>query len=216
MQQATAKKLALVQGGCMLLFGIIWTLIALLIFFASWSLRAPWIFQLGTGVFVLFGLGMVAKGAWGVLLKPAIQARYVGPATAQLSRERLRPGDALTVRYEQPVRTEVEIGTLAMQMILREWAQYRRGTNTYTVFHDNIVDAYEEPGRRMQRGETILAEHTFRLPVDAMHSVTATHNRLLWLVRITLALPGAPDVAEHVGFEVAPEIDGEAGNAPTV
>jgi hypothetical protein len=200
----------------MLVFGIGWTLFTLVFFGIAWMIRAPWYFQAFAAVFVLAGVLMVSRSIWTMLVRPALLARYVGPASASLSSEQVRVGDHLTVRYEQPVKTEVEVGPIMMRLILHEWAQYRRGTNTYTVTHDNVVDTYEAPGRRMMRGDTISEEHTFRIPIDSMHSVMATHNRLRWLVKVSVALPASPDVAEEISFVVTPELAGEADSGSTL
>jgi hypothetical protein len=205
-----------IRSGCMLAFGVVWTLFALSFFGIAWVAGAPWFFQVFAVPFVLVGVALVGSGIWTLLIRPALLARYFGPASAALSSEQVRVGDRLTDRYEQPVKTDVEIGPIRMLLILREWAQYRRGTDTYTVTHDNSVDTYEAPGRRMYRGDTISEEHSFLVPSDSMHSVIATHNKLLWLVKVSVAVPAAPDVAEELPFEVVPELAEEANGGNTI
>jgi hypothetical protein len=208
--QIGMKQISMVQSGCVLAFGVVWTLISLLIFFAAWSFRAPWFSLLFTGIFVLFGLGMVGTGLWKLLVRPALVGRYLGPASASVSSQQVRVGERVTVRYEQPVRADVELGQLTMKLVLREWAQYRRGSSNHTVIHDNVLNAYDSPGRRYARGETLMAEHTFSIPTDGMHSFNSIRNKLIWMVKVQIALPASPDAVEEIPFVVVSEVAGEA------
>jgi hypothetical protein len=200
----------LIGAGCLLAFGSIWTLIATAVFLMTrWS-GAPWYFTLFTSMFVLVGLGMVGASIWALIVKPALVGRHFGPPLASVQPNVAEVGSSIQVRFERPVRANVEVRRFAMQLVLRESATYRRGTNNYTVTHDAVIDAYEVPARTYVAGETLAEERTFQIPRDGMHSLDAPHNKLAWFARILIDTPNAPDVADDMAFVVAPAVAGEA------
>ena len=199
----------LIGVGCTLVFGIGWTLFAGLFFVLSWWMGAPWYFLLFSAIFVVVGLGMIGRGVWGLIIKPSLVGRHFGPPTGSVQPMLASVGGSVRARYERPVRANVEIRRFAIQLVLRESATYRRGTNTYTVTHDAVIDTYEVPARRLVAGETIAEDRIFRIPRDGMHSFDAPRNKLVWLVRILIDTPNAPDVADDLVFVVAPVVDGE-------
>ena len=199
----------LVNAGCQLIFGTIFTSISLFIFSMLWFVQAPWFAFLFVSIFVVFGVGMLGTGLWGLVVKPMMVGIAFGPPSAMLSLYRLRPGDSVTVRYDQSARRSVDVRRVLVQLILRERATYRRGTNTYTAIHDNVIDQRESPGRQVARGTALTEEHAFEVPIDSMHSLHAARNPLTWLVKVQIDVPGTPDIVEELEFVVGSQLAGE-------
>lgn len=193
-------------AGCQLLFGGFFTLIASFIFFGSWSVNAPWYFLAFTGVFLAFGLGMIGNALWILLVKPMLTGMAFGPASASLSSYELRLGDNLSVQYEQAALRAAQVRRVLIQLVLREHATYRRGTNTYTAYFDRVVAQHEGAGRPLARGDVLSESCTLRIPTDSMHSMEAPRNKLVWMAKIQVDVPGTPDVTEEIVFRVAPAL----------
>ncbi len=200
----------MIGTGCLLLFGIVWTAFAGLFFFMSFVSGAGWPFVLFAGAFVAVGLGIMGVGSWRLLIRPSLVGRHFARPMASIEPSVVQVGSRIRVRYEQTVRANVETRRFAMQLILRERATYQRGTNSYTVVHDGIIDSYEQPGRQLVAGEVISEDRTFAIPRDSMHSFDARNNKLIWLIRVMIDTPNAPDVLEEIEFVVAPMVDSEA------
>lgn len=196
--------------GCMLTFGIAWTVFASLFLVMSIVGGADWPFVLFAAMFVAVGLGIMGVGGWRLLIRPSLVRRHFARPMASIEPSLVQVGTRIRVRYEQQVRADVETRGFVMQLVLRERATYQRGTNSYTVVHDGIIDAYEQAGRRLVAGETIAEDRTFTIPRDGMHSFGARHNKLIWLIRVMIDAPNAPDVLEEIEFVVAPTVDSEA------
>lgn len=213
MQPVRPNVSKLIGVGCLLAFGIVWTLFAT-VFLAvtAWS-GAPWFFVLFPALFVVVGLALTGAGIWGLVIRPRLVGRHFSPPLASVEPAVATVGSTIRVRYEQAIRRDVEVRGFTMQLILRESATYRRGTNSYTVVHNGVVDSYEVPTRRLYAGDTIAEARTFRIPRDGMHSFNAPRNKLAWLVRIAIDTPNAPDVDEEVAFVVAPTVAAEADSA---
>jgi hypothetical protein len=212
--QPVRRDLSKVVGsGCVLIFGSVFALFSLIFMSVAWAIGAPWYFLAFGSIFLIAGFGMVGTGFWMLVLRPGLTALQVGQASASVEPQQARPGDRVTVRYEQPVRRAVEVQHVTIQLILRETATYRRGTNTYTAIHDNVIDQHEAQGRRYAGGETVSEACSLRLPPDAMHSFASHRNKLTWLIKVRIGLPGAPDVDEEIGMIVVPVVAGGTGDA---
>lgn len=194
----------------MLIFGIIFSSIAILVLIASLSFGAPWYFLLFDVPFLVAGFGMMGTGAWGLIFKPMMVGVAFGPPSAALSATQLRLGEPLSVQYEQAARRSLDVRRVLIQLVLREQATYRRGTNSHTVVRDNVMDQHEGLGRQLARGAVLSEACTLRVPADSMHSLDAARNKLIWLVRFQIDVPGSPDATEEIVFTVVPELAGEA------
>ena len=206
MQRIQPDVSKLVGAGCQLVFGAFFTLIASTVFLVTWSTDAHWFFLLFVGAFVVTGLWLVVHGLWVLLVKRLLTGTAFGPASASLSSDRVRLGDVLTVRYEQVALRALQVRGVQIQLVLREHAIERRGRNTYNHYFTRVVDQYEESGRSLARGETLAASCTLRVPKDSMHSFDAPRNKVTWMVRIAIDVPGRPDVAEEISVQVVPEM----------
>jgi hypothetical protein len=150
---------------------------------------------LGIGVVVtLFGLG------------PIIAATRVNKPALQISSTSLRSGQEFTLTYQQGFKSNVEAKRLAVRLILRESATYRRGTNSVTVTHDHLIQNFELPERQFQAGETFNQTFHWAIPRGAMHSFEASRNRLRWLVDVSVEMKGWPTYEEMFALTVLPEL----------
>ena len=210
MQPIRPDKGKLVGAGCLLVFGVIFSSISVLILLVSLFVGAPWYFLLFDVPFLVAGFGMLGTGAWGLIVRPMLVGVAFGPPSAAISSYQLRLGERVTVKYEQSARRSLELRRVLIQLVLRESATYRRGTDSHTVVHDTVIDQHEGPGRQLARGDVLAEACTLQVPVDSMHTLELARNKLIWLVRIQVEVPGTPDVTEEIVITVVPDLVEEA------
>lgn len=185
--------------GCLLGFAVIWTGFSLF-----WTVMA---LASGAGLMALFGLPFLAIGV-GLLasgVAPWIAGIKLSPPEVTLSRDALRPGEEFSLRFKQEVRKPVDVTRMTFQLVFRETATYRRGTNTVTVTHELPIEEWEQPGGRFETGRTLLEERALRVPPEGMHTFIANRNKLQWFLKVNVQLPNWPDVKEEYEVRVLPE-----------
>jgi hypothetical protein len=159
---------------------------------------------LGTLVFTvpffLVGLGLLVWSLW-----PVIVGVKFTPPEVSVSSDAVRPGDTLSFRFHQTFKSAVEVKQASLQLLLRETAIYRRGTNTYTVTHDFVIQRFDLPPRSYQAGEMLSDQREWQIPAEAMHTFASTHNRLRWLIVVQVGMSGWPDFKEEYEVRVLPE-----------
>jgi hypothetical protein len=201
----------LVKAGCAFVFGLFWTGFSLFWVTSAWMLGAPTLFVAFGVPFVLAGFAMLGWSVWTGLVRTVAVGHYFGPPEISLSEEPLRVGQAFRLSLRQPVRREVQFRRVVIQTLLRETAIYRRGTDSRTVHFDHIAEEYVSEGRRLYANDELAEQPSMRIPSDAMHSFTASRNRLEWFVRVKVDLPNLPDVWEELKFEVLPRLAEDNG-----
>jgi hypothetical protein len=154
----------------------------------------------------IFGLAFFAVGA--VMMAAGVRvllarARVTRPDVA-LSTQAPRVGEVVTLSYKQSFRTATEVQGIRFQLILRELATYRRGTDTVTVTHDNVAQEYQIAGRRFEAGEGFQDQRQFQ--AQGMHSFSASSNKLNWLIHVQVEMAGWPAFVEEYPLQVAPEL----------
>ena len=82
-----------------------------------------------------------------------------------------------------------------------ESATYQRGTTTYT---DNEVFASIEVVERRTGMSLANGIATIELPADTMHSFEASHNKIVWTLKLTASINRWPDVITEFPFVVQP------------
>ncbi len=204
------------QYGCLVVVGLIFTLASC----GGLAIASP-VFQqrqfslsallsagnigalIGGGLFTLaflaVGLGMLGFGVRGLLAR----ARLTRPEVT-LSTQTPRVGEVVTMTYRQTFRTGTEVQGIRFQLILRERATYRRGTDTVTVQHDNIVQEYQVPGRHFDAGQGFQDQRQFQ--VQSMHTFRASHNKLEWLIHVQVEMAGWPAYTEEYPLQVPPDV----------
>ena len=116
----------------MVLFGVGFTGFSLVFLLVAWLSQAGPIFLLFGLPFLLAGLAMIGAGVWTLLLKPVLIGRYFGTPSAVLSPDHVRIGETVGVQYVQPVRRDIQVRAVRVQLILRERAIRRHRRRTYT------------------------------------------------------------------------------------
>ena len=203
------------QYGCLVFIGLLFTLASC----GGLAIASPVILQgdfspsallsagnigslIGGGIFtlafLLVGLVMLGYGGRGLLAR----ARVSRPEVA-LSTQTPRVGEVVTLTYRQTFRTGTDVQGIRFQLILRERATYRRGTDTVTALHDNIVQEYQLPGRRFDAGQGFQDQRQFQ--VQGMHTFSASHNKLDWLIHVQVEMAGWPAYTEEYPLQVPPE-----------
>jgi hypothetical protein len=115
--------------------------------------------------------------------------------------------EPLTVQYSQHFKQDTTVELLRVQLVKREWVRYTQGTNTYTDTRDIVMDEDWRDMLDIRAGDTVEHEFTFTVPSDAMHSWrTASDNKIFWMLRLDVDMPGWFDYKEMYEIVVKPEI----------
>ena len=155
---------------------------------------------------VLFGLAFFVVGA--VMLTIGVRvllarARVTRPEVA-LSTQAPRVGEVVSLSYKQNFKSATDVQGIRFQLLLREKATYRRGTDTVTVTHDNVAQEYQIAGRRFEAGEGFQDQRQFQ-PLG-MHSFSASNNKLDWLIHVQVEMAGWPAFIEEYPLQVSSEL----------
>lgn len=76
------------------------------------------------GIFILVGVIFLAVG-----ILPLIARTRIDPPQVVISNSNLRSGEEFSLGYQQNFKSAVDIEKLVVQLLLRESATYRRGTD---------------------------------------------------------------------------------------
>ena len=153
------------------------------------------------GCFIAVGLAIMLAG-----LNPILAGTRVSPPEVHVSNTNLRSGDEFTLSYQQTFKAASDVERITMQLILRESATYRRGTDTVTVTHDHLIQSFETPARHFDGGESFSDNRRLLIPRGAMHSFEANRNKLRWLVKVKVEIKSWPDFEEEYSITVLPEM----------
>jgi hypothetical protein len=184
------------------------------LFFGGWTISVIalglFLTPFGGGIVfalcVLWGLGMVAMV---FLAANYWQSRILAMMdfpTVHANADVLRRGDTLTLRYRHIFKQDTTIELLRFQLVLREWVRYTQGTSTYTDTRDIVMDEDWHEMLDVHEGLSIDREVQLRVPDDAMHTWSMSDNKLSWLLKLEVDLPGWLDFQEHYELKVIPEV----------
>jgi hypothetical protein len=189
-----------VRLGASLLFALVWNgVVSMFVREAvvAWRGGDSIVGALFLSPFVVIGLGALGYSGKALLAMWNPRPRLI-----------LRPGAvALGARgrIEWTIEGAAErIAELTLTLEGREEATYQRGTDTKTdrsVFHRQRLARADEQGP-IRRGEA-----TFVVPQGSMPTFDtpeASHNKIIWSVRVHGALPRWPDVEEQFPITVLP------------
>ena len=194
---AAEKALVTLLGALFVLPGGIWLL--------SYSLNRSDGGQVAfSAVLVLFGLGFGVYGlVWAIrsAIRSAVVRRAFAEPILAVSQDKLRVGEEFEVTYQQRLRREAVVRSVAVRLILRETAVYS-GYDSAVHTHDETAQEFEW---RTLQGPILSGQATFRIPDDAMHSVRGKKNRLEWLVLVQVDLASGPRFKEEYEITVLPE-----------
>jgi hypothetical protein len=162
----------------------------------SWLKGSPDYFQTFFMIpFALIGLGLI--GGIGYFSLAALNPR----TEVRLSSARVRLGEAVQVTWQVSGRWE-RIDRLRVYLEGREEATYRRGTSTYT---DKETFRTIEIADTTDRRDIFSGSMGIVLPKDTMHSFEASHNKIIWDLRVRGEIRHWPDVKDDYPFVILPE-----------
>ena len=174
--------------------GIGWTVMLLMDKGEFWFV---WIF---VAVFELVGLVIVGIGVAQLLAR-----RKVEPPELVVSVQPLYLGETFTVRLRQPFKGDCQLNGVALKLICREEATYRRGTNTHTDRHEVFSESYPVfEAQHAPAGTVLESEVSLQIPEDAMHTFVALRNKILWFLEVHVDIAAWPDYREEFQLQVAP------------
>jgi hypothetical protein len=199
---------AQIGRACGVLFGIPWTLCAcvfLALAVGSFSQNSeggllpilPVI--LISLLFIGIGLAMIIAG-----VLPWIARMRVAKPEISLSTSTLSVGEGFSVYYAQTFKQTSDVQGIKLQLILRERATYRRGTDTTTVTHEETAAEYVFPAKVYESGEQLSFSRSMEIPPDGMHTFRGRRNKILWLLRVKVDIAGWPDYSEDYELFVQP------------
>jgi hypothetical protein len=156
--------------------------------------RGEWLPTLFLTPFVLIGFGLLTWFVYQLLALANPRPRLSVSSTA------VPLGGRLEVRWGFRGRHE-RISRLRIWLEGREEATYRRGTNSHT---DREVFARIDLADTAERNAIATGANSATLPADSMHSFTAGHNKIIWVLHVHGDIAGWPDVKEEFPFTVLP------------
>ena len=185
--------------GCLVMFSLLWLSFSIFWTYTAW--------KSGGGAMALFGLPFIAIGLFLLLGSywRRIAGVRIGKPQLMVSKTTLRPNETFVVHYEQKFRLPIAIQECRVELVFREKATYRRGTDTYTEVHEDVQDFFEAPVGHFEAGQTTQSEGHMTIPPNAMHSFRATNNQLQWLLRVLVNAQGWPDVKDEYDLMVLAE-----------
>ncbi|OVE76166.1 hypothetical protein BVX97_01895 [bacterium E08(2017)] len=175
-----------------LIFWIIWSLIVYFMISANIKGNGPPILM--TVIFSLFEIG-ITFGLIHTLLsmfnaKPILSISTLEP----------RLGSSFILSYALKGRVS-SISKLKITIEGREEATYQRGTNTVTdksTFSTiNVVDTSTE-------SEFSAGSKEIDIPADSMHSFVASHNKIIWSIKVEGVIERWPDIKEEFPLVIFP------------
>jgi hypothetical protein len=166
-----------------------------------WQLVKGWNQGSPDGCLALFLVPFVLIG---LLLLTAVPYQFLALFNPRprvtVSRSSLPLGEAAQLSWSfagSPRR----IRRLTLTVEGREEATYRQGTNTRTAKETFYSATLLETENRMEiPGGTVQLV----LPEDTMHSFTASHNKIVWTLKLAGDIRLWPDVGEELQLDVAP------------
>ncbi len=142
--------------------------------------------------------------------------RWVAPPPQlEVSAHPLRVGETVRWRFLQPLRRPPIPGEeVWMELVLREDAVYRRGTERVHLQEERVAASWPVPGGGT--GGLWVAEGRLTIPREGMHTFRSEHHRIRWILRVVRRPPETPEALWtsfayelEVAPEVAPPAEGE-------
>lgn len=181
--------------GCLFVFALVWNAIVLAFILNIFAQKdGKLVFIVFVIPFVLVGLGLVIAVIYSFL------ALFNPVPVVVVDNAHLIPGSRTMVHWSFR-GSPSSLRSFALTLVGRESATYQRGTATHTdseefcevTFFQSDVPAAIAAGS---------AEVT--LPERTMHTFSARHNKIEWLLRARGKIPFWPDVREEFSLTVYP------------
>lgn len=156
--------------------------------------RPDWFLTLFMVPFVLIGLGLIVAIGYTFL------ALFIPQAELTLSSSSIPLGGSADLTW----KFKGKAGAIRRLRILlegREEAQYRRGTRTAT---DKEVFASLVLREVTGRTEMYSGKVHFTVPSNLMHSFEASHNKIVWTLKLKGEIPMMPDIDDEYPMTITP------------
>ncbi|RMG89515.1 MAG: hypothetical protein D6706_21245 [Chloroflexi bacterium] len=188
--------------GCLLLIGLIPTIIGLAFLIPTFS-SGEYFFLLFGCVPILVGLGFIAWAGFNFITQQTL-----GKPEVLISNTTLAVGEPFTVQVIHTFRRGLQVDRVLAQLVFRETATYQQGTDTRTVTHEEIIEETEWPGGYFSSGHFFQNSVEMQIPRDGMHTLNVRRNQLQWFVRLKMEIPRLPDYIEEHELIVLPKVYG--------
>ena len=215
MQQLRRAQSTNLGRGCLIAFGLFWTLfscsftlIPLLIMATLSGGEYDLSSFIFLGVFALFSLpfDMIGIGMIIVGIRPILAGTRFSQPEITISTTTPCVGETLSFRYYQTLSHSTNVEQIKFKLVFRETATYRSGKNTHTVAQSTVVQEFAYPARQYESGESISVSRELTIPDDAMHTFMGTHNKLRWFIVPEIKMQNWPDYAEEYEITVVPKV----------
>ncbi len=140
-----------------------------------------------------------------IFIYPALQGMFVSKPVIAIYPPQARVGEQVKMTYQQTFKKNLEIEKLSFQLVLRETAKYRRGTDTYTVKHEHPLDEFGYSARTVRKGEVISDEWQLQIPSYGVPTFKANNNRLEYYVKVHIDAKGWFNFKREYEIPVLPE-----------
>src|SRR5262245_43464048 len=119
-----------------ILAALVWITVCVAWLAGVWWYAQPWYLSIPAAVMLPPCFGLLLAQSWTLILRPFLVGRYFGRALAEVSPSQLRPGETMELRYERPVRSEVDVRRVVTRLVLRESVRRYQHDGRITLTHD--------------------------------------------------------------------------------
>jgi hypothetical protein len=153
-----------------------------------------WFLAVFLSPFILVGIVLVA-----LAVSQALELFNPRP-TVSVNRSIVALGDDLRVDWSMEGRVS-RLARISITVEAREEATYTRGTDRIT--ETNVFERLQLVNQAAPE-ITGRGSETVKIPADSMHSFTAKHNKVSWVVRVRGEVPRWPNSDDEFPLTVAP------------
>ena len=144
--------------------------------------------------FVLVGLGSLGMVFYLFL------ALFLPRPTLLISKYLVRPGEEFKIEWSFSGRKD-RISTVKVDLVGNEEVIYRRGTDTHTDRSEFYrKELSNQTGASIGAGGSATAV----VPAGTIHSLAASHNKIIWRIHLHAAIDNSPDIKEDYELVVLP------------
>lgn len=156
-------------------------------------------------VFIVICGGGFALISIGSAVYKYMETYYVTKPEIAITPVQVKLGEMATMSYQQMFKRDTNVKKLALQLVFRETARYRVGTDTRTVTHELVVDEFGYPGQSYPKGHMLNDTWQFIIPQNGMHTHHSTNNWLRWYVKVNVEIEGWMNFTKEYEVTVAAE-----------
>jgi hypothetical protein len=159
-----------------------------------------------SGILIFVAIG-VALMVW--VGRPIVARWRVSHPEITLDKTAYRVGDSFHVVYQQRFKRAADVEHMNLKLLLRETATYQRGTDTYTVRHEDVIEEHEFPSGHINSNSVVRQNLSWQIPRDGMHTFLASRNKIEWFLSVEVEISGWPDYEQEYEVKVLPEVASE-------